>query len=108
MAAGYCAANCEVFAGSYAFVGPVSSVIPVDLHIGGCPPSPTALLNGLVAVVDQMVVPAWEWALRRALRHYRPTTRLTTMAAIPASTALAIGDASIAPIWLDSGACPRD
>jgi Ni,Fe-hydrogenase III small subunit len=55
VAAGDCAANCGVFAGSYACVGAVSSVVPVDLHISGCPPSPTALLKGLIALVDQMV-----------------------------------------------------
>jgi Ni,Fe-hydrogenase III small subunit len=54
VAAGDCAANCGVFAGSYACAGAVSSVIPVDLHIGGCPPSPMALLNGLIALVDHM------------------------------------------------------
>jgi Ni,Fe-hydrogenase III small subunit len=53
VAAGDCAANCGVFAGSYACVGAVSSVIPVDLHIGGCPPTPTALLKGLIALVHQ-------------------------------------------------------
>jgi len=53
VAAGDCAANCGVFAGSYAIVGPVSSVIPVDLHIAGCPPTPTDLLKGLIALVDQ-------------------------------------------------------
>jgi Ni,Fe-hydrogenase III small subunit len=53
VAAGDCAANCGVFAGSYAIVGPVASVIPVDLHIPGCPPTPTALLKGLIALVDQ-------------------------------------------------------
>jgi len=37
---------------------------------------------------------------------YRPMARLTTMAVIPASTALAIGDASRSPIGLDAGACP--
>jgi Ni,Fe-hydrogenase III small subunit len=52
VAAGDCAANCGVFAGSYACVGPVSSVIPVDLHIAGCPPSPITLLKGLIALVD--------------------------------------------------------
>jgi Ni,Fe-hydrogenase III small subunit len=51
VAAGDCAAGCGVFAGSYACVGPVSSVIPVDLHIAGCPPSPTELLKGLIALV---------------------------------------------------------
>ena len=53
VAVGDCAANCGVFARSYACVGPVSSVVPVDLHIGGCPPSPTALLKGLIALVAQ-------------------------------------------------------
>ena len=52
VAAGDCAANCGVFAGSYACVGPVSSVIPVDLHIPGCPPTPTDLLKGLMALVS--------------------------------------------------------
>ncbi|HEX5958940.1 MAG TPA: NADH-quinone oxidoreductase subunit B family protein [Hyphomicrobiaceae bacterium] len=53
VAAGDCAVNCGVFAGSYACVGPVSAVIPVDLHIAGCPPTPTELLKGLIALVDQ-------------------------------------------------------
>jgi Ni,Fe-hydrogenase III small subunit len=53
VAAGDCAANCGVFAGSYACVGPVSSVVPVDLHIAGCPPTPTALLKGLIALVER-------------------------------------------------------
>lgn len=53
VAVGDCAAGCGVFAGSYACVGRVSEVIPVDLHIRGCPPSPTALLQGLIALVEK-------------------------------------------------------
>src|SRR5512144_2236466 len=41
-----------VFAGGYACVGGVSAVLPVDLHIPGCPPSPTALLKGLLALLE--------------------------------------------------------
>ncbi len=52
VAAGDCAANCGVFAGSYACAGPVSAVIPVDLHIPGCPPAPVELLKGLLALMD--------------------------------------------------------
>ena len=36
---------------------------------------------------------------------YLPTTRLTTMAAMPASTALAIGDDRMSVIGLDPDAC---
>ena len=41
-----------LFGGSYAVVGGVSKVVPVDLHIRGCPPRPTALLAGLLALLE--------------------------------------------------------
>src|SRR3569833_2523530 len=43
VAAGACALNGGLFAGSYAVTGGVSRVLPVDIHIPGCPPTPTAL-----------------------------------------------------------------
>jgi Ni,Fe-hydrogenase III small subunit len=52
VAVGDCALNGGIFADSYAVVGGVSQVVPVDLHIRGCPPSPTALLKGLLALVE--------------------------------------------------------
>jgi Ni,Fe-hydrogenase III small subunit len=30
----------------------VAQVVPVDLHIGGCPPSPNQLLQGLLALLE--------------------------------------------------------
>src|SRR6516162_9332631 len=51
VAVGDCAFDCGVFAGSYAVAGAVSSVIPVDLHIRGCPPRPIDLLRGLLALL---------------------------------------------------------
>jgi Ni,Fe-hydrogenase III small subunit len=48
IAVGDCGAGCGVFADSYACVGAVSKVIPVDLTIRGCPPNPTDLLQGLL------------------------------------------------------------
>jgi Ni,Fe-hydrogenase III small subunit len=42
-----------IFAGSYAVEGGVNNVVPVDLHIPGCPPTPTALLKGLIALVER-------------------------------------------------------
>jgi Ni,Fe-hydrogenase III small subunit len=52
VAVGACAADGGMFAGSYAVAGGVKDVIPVDLHIPGCPPTPTALLQGLLALLD--------------------------------------------------------
>ncbi|MBV9192269.1 MAG: NADH-quinone oxidoreductase subunit NuoB [Betaproteobacteria bacterium] len=52
VAVGDCARNGGVFAGSPVVAGGVSAVLPVDLHIPGCPPSPTALLRGLLALVE--------------------------------------------------------
>ena len=51
VAVGDCGADAGVFAGSYAVVGGVASVIPVDLVIRGCPPSPTDLLRGLLTLL---------------------------------------------------------
>jgi Ni,Fe-hydrogenase III small subunit len=53
IAAGDCARDCGIFAGSYAVVGGVASVVPVDATIPGCPPSPQALLSGLLAVMGR-------------------------------------------------------
>jgi Ni,Fe-hydrogenase III small subunit len=54
VAIGDCARDGGIFSGSYACVGGVSAVLPVDLHIRGCPPSPIALLKGLLALVDHV------------------------------------------------------
>ena len=54
VAIGSCAANGGVFAGSYAVEGEVKDVIPVHLHIPGCPPSPIELLRGLLALLQQV------------------------------------------------------
>jgi Ni,Fe-hydrogenase III small subunit len=52
VAVGACAADGGIFAGSYAVVGGVSDVVPVDLHIRGCPPSPTDIMRGLIALLE--------------------------------------------------------
>jgi Ni,Fe-hydrogenase III small subunit len=53
VAIGDCARDGGCFSGSYAVVGGVSEVIPVDLHIAGCPPTPTAMLQGLLALLER-------------------------------------------------------
>ncbi|TGT69748.1 NADH-quinone oxidoreductase subunit NuoB [bacterium M00.F.Ca.ET.159.01.1.1] len=52
VALGDCAKDGGCFAGSYAVVGGVSDVVPVDLHIPGCPPRPIEILKGLIALLD--------------------------------------------------------
>jgi Ni,Fe-hydrogenase III small subunit len=52
VAVGDCARDGGCFAGSYAVAGGVSAVIPVDLHIPGCPPSPQRLIEGLLALIE--------------------------------------------------------
>jgi len=52
IAVGDCAVDGGLFADSYAVSGGVSAIVPVDLHIRGCPPSPVQLLEGLLALLQ--------------------------------------------------------
>lgn len=52
LAAGVCALHGGVFAKSRQFVGPIESIIPVDVFIPGCPPTPYALLNGILLALQ--------------------------------------------------------
>ena len=51
VAVGGCAKDGGCFAGSYAVAGGVADVVPVDLHIAGCPPRPIEILRGLLALI---------------------------------------------------------
>ena len=53
VAVGDCARDGGCFAGSYAVAGGVAAVLPVDLHIPGCPPPPAELLEGLLALLER-------------------------------------------------------
>ena len=52
VAVGDCARDGGMFVGSYAVVGSVADVVPVDLHIPGCPPRPLEILRGLLALLE--------------------------------------------------------
>ncbi len=52
VAMGDCAIDGGCFAGSYAVVGGVEKVVPVDLRIKGCPPRPVDILAGLLALLE--------------------------------------------------------
>src|SRR5512146_618396 len=54
VASGDCARDGGLYAASPACVGGASKVLPVDLHIPGCPPSPAALLEGLLALLESV------------------------------------------------------
>jgi len=53
VAVGDCAACGGEFGVSYASCGAVSNVIPVDMVIAGCPPTPLALMQGLLGLINK-------------------------------------------------------
>jgi Ni,Fe-hydrogenase III small subunit len=53
VAVGDCGCNGGIFGEGYATLGRVSNVIPVDVEIPGCPPTPTALLRGILEAVTK-------------------------------------------------------
>lgn len=52
VAVGDCGCDGGMFGESYASLGGIDRVIPVDVRIPGCPPTPIALLEGILAAVD--------------------------------------------------------
>ena len=54
VAVGDCARTCGVFQGSYAVVGPVDRIVPVDVTVAGCPPEPADILRGLLEAVGRL------------------------------------------------------
>jgi Ni,Fe-hydrogenase III small subunit len=51
VALGDCGCTGGIFGESYASSGRVSNVIPVDVAVPGCPPSPTRILEGILAAL---------------------------------------------------------
>ncbi|AGK56978.1 NADH ubiquinone oxidoreductase 20 kDa subunit [Hyphomicrobium denitrificans 1NES1] len=64
MAVGACACTGGVFAGSYACIGPVSAVVPVDVTVPGCLPPP---VNSFLGSLTPMVT----WQEARVLSNRR-------------------------------------
>jgi Ni,Fe-hydrogenase III small subunit len=54
VAVGSCARDGGCFAGSYAVEGGVAAVLPVDLHVPGCPPRPIEILGQLLALLERV------------------------------------------------------
>ena len=57
VAVGDCGCTGGIFGQSYASLGGVASVIPIDVAIPGCPPSPRALLQGILAAITAHAPP---------------------------------------------------
>ena len=51
VALGDCGCSGGIFGESYASCGRVASVIPVDVAVPGCPPTPTAIIQGILTAI---------------------------------------------------------
>jgi Ni,Fe-hydrogenase III small subunit len=54
LALGACAISGGVFGSSFASLGGVSNLIPVDILVPGCPPPPLAILHALLSIVGRV------------------------------------------------------
>jgi Ni,Fe-hydrogenase III small subunit len=52
VAVGDCGCDGGIFGESYASCGRVANVIPVDVAVSGCPPSPTAIMQAILTAVS--------------------------------------------------------
>jgi len=53
VAIGACGCNGGIFGESYASCGRVSNVVPVDVAVPGCPPTPVALMQGILTAISR-------------------------------------------------------
>jgi Ni,Fe-hydrogenase III small subunit len=51
VAIGDCGCNGGIFGENYASCGRVANVIPVDVAVPGCPPTPLAIMQGILAAI---------------------------------------------------------
>lgn len=49
---GSCPMSCNVFKGSYSVEGPLDKWVHVDVSVGGCPPKPEAMIDGLLKAIE--------------------------------------------------------
>jgi Ni,Fe-hydrogenase III small subunit len=54
VAVGACGCSGGIFGDTYATTGGIDKVVPVDVYIPGCPPTPQAILYGLLLAVDRI------------------------------------------------------
>ena len=64
MAMGACASGGGPFKEGYSVVDGIDKFLPVDVYVPGCPPTPQALINGLIALqekIDQQSIATVPW-----------------------------------------------
>ncbi len=64
LAMGACASGGGPFKEGYSVVSGVDKFVPVDVYVPGCPPTPQALLNGLITLqkkIDQQSIGTVRW-----------------------------------------------
>lgn len=64
MAMGACASGGGPFKEGYSVVDGIDKFLPVDVYVPGCPPTPQALINGLIALqekIDQQSLATVPW-----------------------------------------------
>lgn len=54
IAVGACACSGGIFQDSYATQNGISSIVPVDVFIPGCPPRPQAIMHGILTALDRL------------------------------------------------------
>jgi Ni,Fe-hydrogenase III small subunit len=53
VAIGDCGCSGGIFGESYATLGRVSNVLPVDVAVPGCPPTPTRIMQGILTAIGR-------------------------------------------------------
>ncbi len=54
VALGTCAISGGIYQGSYATKKGISDFLPVDAYIPGCPPTPRAIIYGILVALDKI------------------------------------------------------
>ena len=57
VAIGDCGCSGGIFGDSYASCGRVANVIPVDVAVPGCPPTPAAIMQGILTAISKTKTP---------------------------------------------------